>query len=116
MTDHDRERQLRQLLDGARHQNGERFASGFADRVMQRLADERASVQDPAVALERAIVRQTRRLIPALAAASLALSAWNWWSVRDSADSTVAAVLGMQPVTVATTSTAGTLVNAEAFQ
>lgn len=65
------------------------FAPGFADRVVDRIRTR--AVQSFDLALER----QARRILPALAAASLLLGVWNWWTVRDGAPSTVAAVMGV---------------------
>lgn len=65
------------------------FAPGFVDRVMDRVA--RRGVPSFDLALER----QARRILPALAAASLLLGVWNWWTARDGAPSTVGAVLGV---------------------
>ena len=116
MTDDDDDLQLRALLKDNRQPDDARFAAGFADRVMQRVADDRAMEDDPTVAIERAIIRQTRRLLPALVAASFALTMWNWWNLKDSVDSPVAAALGIQPVTVASASNSSALTNVEAFQ
>ncbi len=89
-----------------------RFAMGFADRVMVRIAARRAQTVN--IALER----YARRVLPTLAAASLMLGVWNWWTVRDRAPSTFSAVLGVAPPSgsvVRTTPLLG-LTNTEAFE
>ena len=115
MTEHDSEQVLRQLLADAIPPEERHFANGFAERVVQRIAAERAT-PDVASSMERVLSRQTRRLLPALIAASLALTAWNWWSVRDTADSPLAAALGLQPVTLAAAVGSGVWLGAEAYQ
>ena len=90
-----------------------RFAAGFTDGVMARIAEGAAQTFDLALA------RQARRMLPALAAASLMLGAWNWWTVRGEAPSTVGAVLGVaQRATTAGHASPSSLglTNAEAFE
>ena len=89
-----------------------RFTPGFADRVMGRIATR--AVQSFDLALER----QARRILPALAAASLLLGVWNWWTVRDGAPSAVGAVLGVaRSATSAVHASAPLgLTNTEAFE
>lgn len=90
-----------------------RFAPGFADRVMARVAER------PVLTLDRAITQQTRRLLPALAAASLVLALWNWYSVRDRAPSALGAMLGVASTAGVSTASSGFalgLTNAEAFE
>ncbi|MEO8624412.1 MAG: hypothetical protein ABI625_25245 [bacterium] len=89
-----------------------RFAAGFADRVIARVANDAR----PMLTLDRAIAQQTRRLLPALAAASLVLALWNWWSVRDRAPSTFSAVLGVASRTSTNASPSVGLTNTEAFE
>ncbi|MEO7179880.1 MAG: hypothetical protein ABI141_03520 [Gemmatimonadaceae bacterium] len=105
--------ELKAMLAHHESAGAPRFAPGFADRVISR------AVERPMLTLDRAITQQTRRLLPALAAASMALALWNWYSVRDRAPSALGAMLG-----VASTAGAGTtssafalgLTNAEAFE
>lgn len=89
-----------------------RFASGFADRVMVRIAA--GAVQT----LDLALAQQARRILPALAAASLLLGVWNWWTVRDRAPSTVGAVLGVVRTASSVTRASSPfgLANTEAFE
>ena len=94
---------------------GPRFASGFADRVMRRVHEREA------MTLDFALVRQARRVLPVLAAASLVLAAWNYVSLRDNAPSAIGAVLGV--ATTHTSALSGSpvlpmseLQNVEAFQ
>ena len=89
-----------------------RFAPGFSDRVMARIATH--VVQSFDLALER----QARRILPALAAASLLLGVWNWWTVRDGARSAVGAVLGVASNATGAVhpSTPLGLINTEAFE
>lgn len=109
---------LKAMLAGHESAGAPRFSAGFSDRVMTRLAD--SAGERVVLTLDRALARQVQRLMPALAAASLVLALWNWWSVRDRAPSTLGAVLGM----VASTGGAGDaksvagvgLVNTEAFE
>ncbi|MDB4916174.1 MAG: hypothetical protein JWM95_3818 [Gemmatimonadetes bacterium] len=104
---------LWQLISDAHPAGDVRFDAGFADRVMSRVA---ARQGDDDLTLEQAIARQTRRLLPALAAASLALTVWNWWSVRGTTESPIAAAFGLQPVTIAAALGSGVLVGGEALQ
>lgn len=73
----------------------DRFAPGFADRVAQRLA------RDAAAAPPLVLPRHVRRVVPLVAAASLALAATNWWSARDAGGSALARALGIPVATVA---------------
>jgi hypothetical protein len=70
------------------------FASGFSDRVAARL---RAG---GSLSLSDALERQVRRVVPFVAAASLILAAYNWWSARDSAASALDAALNLPRVTL----------------
>ena len=109
---------LATMLAGHESAGAPRFTVGFADRVMTRVAE--AAGGRAVLTLERALARQAQRLIPTLAAASLVLALWNWWSVRDRAPSTLGAVLGI----VASTGSSGEarspagvgLVNTEVFE
>ena len=89
-----------------------RFAMGFADRVMVRIAARRVQTVD--MALER----YSRRVLPTLAAASLMLGVWNWWTVRDRAPSMFSAVLGVVPTSGSAVRTPPSLglTNTEAFE
>jgi hypothetical protein len=108
-----REELERLLSDAAPLAMEQRFDTGFADRVMSRIEAARARDHDATSALAAALARQARRTLPALAAASLAISAWNWWSVRDRADSSLGAALGFEKVSLATALSSGALVGAE---
>ena len=89
------------------------FAPGFADRVMHGVRERKTT------AFDVALVRQARRVLPALAAASMLLAAWNYVSLRDRAPSAFGAVLGVAKGS-ATTNTdsysATALVNVEVFE
>ena len=92
-----------------------RFAAGFTDRVMRRLHGRET------MTLDRALERQARRVLPALAAASLVLAAWNYVSHRDRAPSAIGAVLGVASTNAGVMSNPATipateLLNVEAFQ
>ena len=102
----------RLLAEAARATTHERFDAGFADRVMERV-EHRAERPDAMQALSAALARQARRTLPAVAAASLAISAWNWWTVRDEADSPLRAALGIESVTLTSALASGALVGAE---
>jgi len=97
-----------------------RFANGFSDRVMHRVAA--AGLARDAATLDRVLARYARRVLPALAAASMVLAIWNYVSVRDRAPSTFGAVLGIASSSLATNAqrTAGApangLMNVEAFE
>lgn len=110
-----REELERMLTDAGATGSEPRFDGGFADRVMQRLARERADARTSA-GVANALARQARRVIPALAAASLVISAWNWWSVRDRADSPLTAALGLERVSLATALSSGAMVGADGLQ
>ena len=70
------------------------FAAGFADRVGARLsADKSGSLSD-------ALERQVRRIVPFVAAASLVLAAYNWWSARGTSSSAIDAALNLPRVTL----------------
>jgi peptidoglycan/LPS O-acetylase OafA/YrhL len=114
MTDNFDDTGLRQMIVEAHSEDTLRFDDGFADRVARRIAAERRDRADGSI--ERALARQTRRLLPALVAASLALTAWNWWSFRGTADSPIAAALGLQPVTIAAAVGSGMFLGAESLQ
>ena len=108
MDDHD----VHALLAQHEAAGTPRFATAFADRVMARIAA--GSVQTMDVVLER----YARRVLPTLAAASLLLGVWNWWTVRDRAPSTFSAVLGVARASgsAVRTSTPLGLTNTEAFE
>ncbi len=89
------------------------FARGFTDRVMRR-APEWATP-----AFDIALARQARRVLPAFAAASMALAVWNYVSVRDRAPSALGAVLGVADIGTrgaGSATDANGLVNAQAFE
>ena len=106
----------RLLSDAAVPPAEQRFSAGFADRVMSRVAERDAVRREAAATLSHAMARQARRLLPALAAASLAMTAWSWWSVRDTGDASLAAAFGLEPVTLATALGTGSLIGAEELQ
>ena len=112
MNEHEQESRVRAALSDAYPADALHFRAGFADRVMARIAANAAPADDLATAL----MRRGRRVLPALAAASIALIAWNWTSTRDSADSVVTAALGIQRDATAPASGLTTLQGAEAFQ
>ena len=92
-----------------------RFATGFTDRVMRR-------VHEPVTpSFDSVLARQAQRVLPALAAASLLLAAWNYVSFRDDAPSAIGAVLGVanrNALAISTTDARSVngLVNVEAFE
>ena len=92
MTQHDTDERVRALVTEAYASSEQRFDAGFADRVMHRLGHEAAPSNDIASAL----ARQSRRVLPALIAASLALAAWNISATRGTAGSLVVAALGLK--------------------
>ena len=98
----------------AQHESAElpRFAMGFADRVMARLAAR------PVHTIDLALERYARRVLPTLAAASLFLGVWNWWTARDGAPSTFSAVLGVVQTSGSAVRTSPLLglTNTEAFE
>ncbi len=71
------------------------FDAGFSDRVLARLRAEREAP------LTLALEKQFRRVVPLLAAASLAMAAYNWWGGRQSGASPLDAALNLPQVTVA---------------
>ena len=92
-----------------------RFSAGFGDRVMLRVSEDTRG-RTPRT-LDVVLAQYTRRVLPALAAASLMLALWNYVAVRDRASSTFSAVLGVSGVSVAsTTPSTNGLMNAEAFE
>lgn len=105
--------ELNTLL-GAHESAGEpRFAPVFADRVMRRVAERGAPT------LDLMLARQARRVLPALAAASMLLALWNYVSLRDRAPSTIGAVLGVASNSVVGSENPGVsngLVNVEVFE
>ncbi|HEU4719910.1 MAG TPA: hypothetical protein VFS59_01000 [Gemmatimonadaceae bacterium] len=103
----------RLLADAALTPAERRFDPGFADRVMQRAGARAAKPGGEHDVLSSTLARQARRMLPAVAAASLAVSAWNWWSVRDRADSALAAVLGLEGVSLSTALSSSSIVDAE---
>ena len=88
------------------------FASGFADRVLARIA------ASPEQTISLAFERYARRVLPLMAAASLLLGVWNWWTVRDRAPSTFSAVLGVATVAGSALQASRSLAlsNTEAFE
>ena len=106
---------LHRLLRAHESAGQPRFESGFADRVMQRVA---GASSDGAVTLDFVLAHYARRVLPAVAAASMMLALWNYVSVRDRAPSTVSAVLGVATSNVAGSGGVSTngLVNAEVFE
>ena len=91
------------------------FSTDFADRVMRRVLEQ------PAATFDLVLVRHARRVLPALAAASLLLAAWNYASLRDRTPSAIGALLGMAGTNTSGVSNADAftvrgLVNIEAFQ
>ena len=70
------------------------FAPGFADRVAERVR------ADGTLSLSDALERQVRRVLPFVAAASLVLAAYNWWSARGSSLSPFDAALNLPRVTL----------------
>jgi hypothetical protein len=70
------------------------FAPGFSSRVVARLR------ADGGISLSAALERQVRRVLPLVAAASLVLAAYNWWSARGSSTSALDAALNLPRVTV----------------
>ena len=97
MTDHLDDRELERLL---REDSAPRFDAGFADRVMARVAADRAA-RRAAPPLDLVLWRQFRRVVPIAAAASLVLGALNWWAARDTGASPLAGAAGLPPVTLA---------------
>lgn len=79
------------------------FDAGFAERVVSRLAASR----EPS--LSAALERQVRRVVPAVAAASLMLAAYNWWGARASAASPLEAALNLPSVTLSAAYSPSTL-------
>jgi hypothetical protein len=89
------------------------FAHGFTERVMRRVHERTTPSFDVVLS------RHARRLLPALAAASMALAVWNYASVRDHAPSALSAVLGIASINASRSGNsidANGLVNAEVFQ
>jgi hypothetical protein len=99
MTEHDFDPRVEPMLHDAAPTS---FAPGFTERVLGRLAEREMSL---ATSLERQFVR----IIPILAAASLVLGAYNWWSSRSTATSVVEAMLALPQVTVANAYTSDAL-------
>ena len=112
MTDTEQHAELRHVITDAHPADFLRFESGFADRLAHRMAAARLAEQS----FDRVLARQTRRLLPALVAASLAITTWNWWSVRDTADSPIAAAFGLRPVTLAAAVGSGVMFGGEVLQ
>ena len=102
----------RLVADAALTPAERRFDAGFADRVMKRAGELAANRGGEHDTFSSTLARQARRMLPAVAAASLAISAWNWWSVRDEADSALAAVLGLEAVSLSTALSSNSLVEA----
>ncbi|HVX41333.1 MAG TPA: hypothetical protein VHB25_17345 [Gemmatimonadaceae bacterium] len=72
-----------------------RFEPGFGERVLARLAHERAS------SMSSALQRQFIRIVPLAAAAALALAGYNLWAGRRAGAGSLDAVLGLPQVTLA---------------
>ena len=70
------------------------FGPGFTDRVAERVR------ADGALSLSDALERQVRRVLPLVAAASLVLAAYNWWSARGSSLSPLDAALNLPSATL----------------
>ena len=85
--------ELKAMLEHHESAGMPRYSTGFPDRVLARIAG--VAGESPVLTLDRALTLQSRRLLPVLAAASLVLGLWNWWTVRDRAPSTLGAVLGV---------------------
>ena len=111
MTNPEMESRLRELLAQSYPSGEMRFEPGFADRVTSRLESGSLTSND----LASTLARQSRRVIPLLIAASIALALFNWNSTRGQADSALSAALGIRSVS-RTSSTLTTLDGAEAFQ
>jgi hypothetical protein len=90
----DQESELAKVLvdDGA-----SRFEPGFSARVLDRV---RQGARPRELSFDAVLARQARRLLPAVAAASLALGTLNWWSARDTGASPLVAVAGLPAVTL----------------
>ncbi|MES2177669.1 MAG: hypothetical protein V4550_07360 [Gemmatimonadota bacterium] len=113
MNDQEMDSALQTLVSEAHDIGTPRFGEGFADRVLARVAADRlATSQSVATSLNR----QAVRVLPALLAASIALIAWNLRSAGGSSDSTFAAALGLQPVTIAAAVGSGAMLGAESLQ
>ena len=107
--------ELKALLQHHPSATAPRFSAGFGDRVMRRVSDDTRGRTTRT--LDAVLTQYTRRVLPALAAASLMLALWNYIAVRDRASSTFNAVLGVSVVSVASTApSANGLMNAEAFE
>jgi hypothetical protein len=70
------------------------FAPGFAGRVAERVRVEGT------LSLADALERQVKRVLPVVAAASLVLAAYNWWSARGSSSSPLDAALNLPRATL----------------
>lgn len=79
-----------------------RFAVGFAGRVTERLARERAGLSERSTDFTAALERNFVRIVPMLAAASLILAIYSWWGGRNTADSLLDATLNLPQVSIAT--------------
>jgi hypothetical protein len=73
------------------------FDAGFSERVLLRLEADREAGAPLTLALEK----QFRRVVPLLAAASLAMAAYNWWSARGTDSSAIEAALNLPRVSIA---------------
>lgn len=104
--------ELHDFLRATHDETAPHFAHGFADRVMRRMHEAQV------VSFDLALARQARRVLPALAAASMALAVWNYVSVRDRAPSTFGAMLGVASSVIRSESPSGMngLMNAEVFE
>jgi hypothetical protein len=80
------------------------FEAGFSHRVIAKLHADEAP-------LASALERQFLRIVPILAAASLVMGAYNWWSARETSSSVISAVLRLPEVTLANAYTTDALFN-----
>ena len=105
--------ELHDFLRATHDETAPHFAHGFAERVMRRMHEA------PLPSFDLVLARQARRVLPALAAASMALAVWNYVSVRDRAPSTIGAVLGVASLGTSASKNsndANGLTNVEAFE
>jgi len=88
------------------------FAPGFADRVLARVAHDRAAHDRAAANVTQVLPRQVARVLPAVLAASLVLAAVNYWR-GGTAGSPLAGAIGLPSVTVASALTLSSTADAE---
>ena len=110
MTDRDTEQRMRDLIGEGFPAGDLHFEPAFADRVMTRLAADTRTGD-----LAASLVRQGRRVLPALIAASIALVVWNWTASRGTGAPMVSAALGLASSSPSSSDIAS-LQGAEAFQ